>query len=157
MEPTIKSGQELTAVLYPDSATAIRSAKRGELVVYAWPPDTSKRFIKRIVGAGGDTLAMTEGVLFLNGARLAEPYAWHADSLVDPVPSELKWMVQYYSKSAKPVTPPSRNNWGPLVVPSEAFFVLGDNRDNSLDSRYWGFLFGNHLVGHVQLERGHEE
>jgi signal peptidase I len=146
MEPTLGRDQPFTAVLFADSATAVREVRRGDLVVYAWPPDTSKAFIKRVVGIPGDTLRMVRGALRVNGKEVKEPYAWHA-LRDDPASPESNWMDGYRPAGVARTPEPTRNNWGPVVVPSGAFFVLGDNRDNSLDSRYWGFVYGNHLIG----------
>lgn len=121
---------------------AVRPPARGDVIVFQWPSDPSKNFVKRLVGKPGDTLSMRDGVLFRNGVRLQEGYVRHTDPGVDPAGEEFRWQRDYLVRtaSASPGYHPSRNNWGPLVVPREHLFVLGDNRDNSLDSRYWGFV-----------------
>lgn len=121
---------------------AIHAPQRGEVIVFQWPVDPSKNFVKRLVGVPGDTLRMEEGVLFRNGVRLQESYVHHSDPGADPAGEEFRWQRDYLVKTAEASMGyhPSRNNWGPLVVPQEHLFVLGDNRDNSLDSRYWGFV-----------------
>ena len=138
---------------------AIRAPKHGDVVVFEWPSDPSKNFVKRLVGLPGDTLAMREGVLMRNGVALDESYVVHTEPGVDPLNDDFRWQRGYLVNTAvanpsatesTPMAPavtaagapyrPSRNNWGPLVVPARNLFVLGDNRDNSLDSRYWGFV-----------------
>ena len=121
---------------------AVRAPERGEVVVFQFPEDPSKNFVKRLVGLPGDTLAMQDGTLFRNGLPQAETYVSHSDPGVDPVAEDFRWQRNYLVRTAEAQVGfhPSRNNWGPIVVPERSFFVLGDNRDNSLDSRYWGFV-----------------
>ncbi len=122
---------------------ALRAPANGDVVVFTWPADHSKNFVKRIVGSAGDTLEMRDGDLVRNGAAVPEPYAVNEQLGYDPSGEEFRWQRDFLVRGARAsqrAYHPSRNNWGPLVVPDGHFFVLGDNRDNSLDSRYWGFL-----------------
>jgi len=137
---------------------ALRQPGRGDIIVFQWPVDRTKNFVKRIVGLPGDTLQMRNGELIRNGSVLHESYALHTSPGSDVSDEEFKWQQAFLLSAHHPVassprTPigiapleaspgyhPSRNNWGPLVVPDKNYFVLGDNRDNSLDSRYWGFV-----------------
>jgi signal peptidase I len=121
---------------------AIRHPRRGDVIVFQWPVDPSKNFVKRLVGLPGDTLMMREGDLWVNGVRQKERYVSHSDPEMDPAAEEFSWQKKYLVRTAEAamVNNPSRNNWGPLVVPEDEYFVLGDNRDNSLDSRYWQFV-----------------
>jgi signal peptidase I len=122
---------------------AVRHPRRGDVIVFEYPEDRSKNFVKRLVGAPGDTLAMTDGVLFLNGRAQREQYVSHTDPDFDPSEQQFRWQNRWLVQTAEAARTgyhPSRNNWGPLIVPVESYFVLGDNRDNSLDSRYWGFV-----------------
>lgn len=123
----------------------LRAPDRGDVVVFEWPEDPSKNFVKRLLGLPGDTLSMRTGVLYRNGSRLPEQYVSHSEPGVDPAGDEFRWQRDYVARTADAADAtggyhPSRNNWGPLVVPDGNYFVLGDNRDNSLDSRYWGFV-----------------
>ena len=131
----------------------IRSPRRGDVIVFEWPVDRSKNFVKRLVGLPGDTLAMRDGILIRNGVALAEPYVSHSDPDADPVWDEFRWQGNFLVKTAGATVAyhPSRNNWGPLVVPRAQYFVLGDNRDNSLDSRYWGFVPDSLLRGRPEV------
>lgn len=137
---------------------AIRAPKSGDVVVFQWPVDRTKNFVKRIVGMPGDTLEMRGGELIRNGRIQRETYVSHTAPGSDVSDEEFKWQLAYLLGASRPVRSaprapmgistlearpgyhPSRNNWGPLVVPPANYFVLGDNRDNSLDSRYWGFV-----------------
>ena len=121
---------------------AIREPRIGDVVVFQWPQDPTKNFVKRLVGMPGDTLAMEEGRLLRNGRVVREQYAVHTDPGIDPAAEEFRWQRNHLVRTAaaSPAYHPSRNNWGPIVVPEKQYFMLGDNRDNSLDSRYWGFV-----------------
>ncbi len=94
--------------------------QQGDIIVFEYPEDESKDFIKRIVGLPGDTIEIRNKDVYRNGQKLVEPYVKHTDA-----------MIQETS---------SRDNKGPLVVPPDKYFVMGDNRDESYDSRFWGFV-----------------
>jgi len=141
---------------------AIRTPRIGDVLVFEWPVDPSKNFVKRLVGLPGDTLAMRDGVLVRNSVAMQEKYVVHTEPNVDPVNDDFRWQKGFVVNTAAAAAAstgvvtgavsdgayrPSRNNWGPLVVPPKHFFVLGDNRDNSLDSRYWGFVPDSLLRG----------
>lgn len=121
---------------------AIRQPANGDILVFQWPSDPTKNFVKRLVGSPGDTIAMRQGVLVRNGRRLDELYTRHIEPNFDPGGDDFDWQKAFVVATARAARPyrPTRNNWGPLVVPPLHYFVLGDNRDNSLDSRYWGFV-----------------
>jgi signal peptidase I len=130
---------------------AIRQPQHGDVVVFEYPRDPSKHFVKRLVGLPGDTLEMHDGVLALNGIAQRERYAHHSEPGVDRAYEDFDWQRDYVVRSAaaseRSRVQPSRNNWGPIVVPPRHYFMLGDNRDNSLDSRYWGFVPDSMLKG----------
>jgi signal peptidase I len=120
----------------------IREPKRGDVIVFEWPEDRTKNFVKRLVGVPGDTVEMREGTLVRNDTVIKEGYIEHTEPDMDPAPEDFRWQRDYVPRTSAAAIGyhPSRNNWGPLVVPRGNYFVLGDNRDNSLDSRYWGFV-----------------
>ncbi|MFI5310460.1 MAG: signal peptidase I [Gemmatimonadales bacterium] len=121
---------------------AVREPRYRDILVFLWPVDPSINFVKRLVGLPGDTLAMEDGVLVRNGLRQDEAFARHSEPNSDPIGEEFGWQREFLVRRAvaRRAYRPSRNNWGPLVVPPHKYFVLGDNRDDSLDSRYWGFV-----------------
>lgn len=116
--------------------------RRGDIVVFVPPHEPGKNYVKRLVGLPGDTLEMRNKVLYINGVPQKEPYVRHTDPNGDiAVPSMLMWQRNYLAPGVNPSTyRPTRDNWGPIVVPPGKYFVLGDNRDDSEDSRYWGFV-----------------
>ena len=100
----------------------LRAPKTGDVIVFQFPQDPSKDFIKRCIGTGGHTLEIREKQLILDGKQMKEPYVIHTDPSVRPAGYE------------------NRDNFGPLTVEPGRLFMMGDNRDNSNDSRYWGQL-----------------
>jgi signal peptidase I len=115
---------------------------RGDVVVFLPPHDSRKNYVKRIVGLPGDTLEMRDKALYRNGRPQDEPYARHSDLLADQADPRMVWQLDHVLDRTLTYRTyrPSRDNWGPIVVPEGKFFALGDNRDRSEDSRYWGFL-----------------
>lgn len=136
----------------------------GDVVVFRPPTASGQpgdvRYVKRIVGAPGDTVAMRGGTLVRNGRPVEEPYAKHVRAWEDPVSDRFRWQRTRLVREAEAAGRyrPSRDNWGPLAVPTDSFFVMGDNRDNSEDSRYWGFvprsaIEGRPMVIYYSFER----
>jgi signal peptidase I len=126
------------------------SPQRGDVVVFPYPRHPDTTFVKRIVGVAGDTLQMIEGRMLVNGVRRPEPYVERVDSLRNECDPGFDWQVAYLvdtSTSARARYHPCRDDWGPLVVPAHKYFVMGDNRDISLDSRYWGFVDASDIRG----------
>src|SRR5690606_32986482 len=114
---------------------------RGEIIVFQGPHQPELDLLKRVVGIPGDTIEMRNRVLYVNGEPVDEPYVRHIMPDADGTHPSMAWQVPYLLNGGAPNPyQPSLNNWGPIVVPPNQYFVLGDNRDDSLDSRYWGFV-----------------
>ena len=103
--------------------------QRGDVVVFIYPLEPSKDFIKRVVAVEGDTVKIVDKKLFINGSAVADPYALYKEDTV-------------FLAEVQP-----RDNYGPVTVPPGNLFVMGDNRDRSLDSRFWGFVSLEKLRG----------
>ena len=119
---------------------AFSEPDEGDVVVFVPPHEPTKNYVKRLVGMPGDTLAMRDKVLYRNGTAVEEPYAQYQDRSGDAVHPAMRWQSNHLLANPVRSYHPTRDNWGPLVVPDSQYFVLGDNRDNSEDSRYWGFV-----------------
>ncbi|HYM62140.1 MAG TPA: signal peptidase I [Thermoanaerobaculia bacterium] len=133
MEPTIRNGEFIYAKMYrPDERPP-----RGALVVFLYPLDQKETFGKRVVAVPGDTVEIRNKQLIVNGVAVREPYAAHSDP-------------QTFSTSpALPEPYRSRDNFGPVAVKPDEYFVLGDNRDKSADSRYWGSIPRKLILGRI--------
>ncbi|HEY0674569.1 MAG TPA: signal peptidase I [Longimicrobiales bacterium] len=125
--------------------------RRGDVVVFRAQHDTLD-VIKRLIGLPGDTLSMKDGDLYLNGRKQVEPYVRHISPNSDGTHPWMEWQFRYLTSDvAKDEYRPTRDNWGPIVVPAGHYFLLGDNRDESLDSRFWGFLDPARVKGKATL------
>lgn len=134
---------------------SIREPRRDEIAVFDSPIEPGLDVVKRLIGEPGDTLEMRSDSLFRNGEYLHEPYAEHrrpesAMSMMDRHQSSA-WQVQDFAGVPSPDYLPSLRTWGPIVVPAGNYFVMGDNRDDSLDSRYWGFLPRDNIKGRTMF------
>lgn len=117
------------------------SIKRGDVLVFDPPHEPDLKLVKRLVGMPGDTLSMSDGLLMINGKSQIEGYVKHVDPSTDEYHPWMSWQLDHLVESIERTSyRPTRDNWGPLVVPSGRYFMLGDNRHSSLDSRYWGLL-----------------
>lgn len=119
---------------------AFTEPHRGDVVVFTPPHDLTKNYVKRLVGLPGDTLEMRDKELYLDGVPVDEPYVHYIDGRGDAVHPDMAWQSNHLIARSGRTYHPTRDNWGPLVVPVGKYFMLGDNRDNSEDSRYWGFV-----------------
>lgn len=131
MVPTLLIGDHIlvnkfiygTKIPFSDSRVLVfKKPERGDIIVFKYPENPKKDFIKRVVGIENDKIESRDKKIYVNGKAVIEPYAHHFDSDIrrggnDP-----------------------RDNFGPLIVPEGKIFAMGDNRDQSYDSRYWGFV-----------------
>ncbi|MGA8528135.1 MAG: signal peptidase I [Acidobacteriaceae bacterium] len=126
-----------------------QKVERGDVVVFHFPPHPPEHVVKRVIGLPGDHIHLQNGEAWVNGQPLDEPYAVYeqayADDFRDNFPTELYTDpgvdAQWWMEMRRNV------RGGDLVVPPGEYFVLGDNRNFSRDSRYWGFVPGDHIVG----------
>lgn len=138
MKPTLQIGDHILVnkfiygikiPLFRNTLIPVSDPKREDIVVFIYPQDRSKDFIKRVIGVAGDTIEMKDKKLFVNGKPYQDPYGVYLEDLIIP-------------GSIQP-----RDNFGPITVPEKSIFVMGDNRDHSLDSRFWGFVDLKDVMG----------
>lgn len=138
MIPTLKIGDHILVNKFiygtklPFTDRIIIPLKRpapGDIIVFKFPDDEKKDFIKRVIGLPGDIVEIRGKGVYINGSPIDDSYAVHSDPML-------------YPSGIQP-----RDNFGPLTVPQDSYFVMGDNRDFSLDSRYWGFVKLNKIKG----------
>jgi signal peptidase I len=110
-----------------------RAPKRGDIIVFQYPNNPSQDYIKRCIATGGQTVEVRQKHVIVNGDTLREPYVIHVDSAIRPAGYDY------------------RDNFGPLTVPKGELFMMGDNRDNSNDSRFWGTVKMDYVKGHAMF------
>jgi signal peptidase I len=121
--------------------------RRNDVIVFDPPHEETLKLIKRLIGMPGDTLEMRNRALYRNGQLVDEPYVVHS-GVPDETHPWMEWQKSYLAASVDPrAYSPTRDTWGPIVLPEDRYFMLGDNREQSLDSRYWGLLEGWRLEG----------
>ncbi len=128
----------------------VKDVHRGDVVVFKYPEEPERDFIKRVIGLPGETLEIRDKKVSINGVPLAEPYTHFLQPAATP--SEFRELTSF----------DVRDRYGPVTIPPGQYFVMGDNRDNSQDSRYWGFLPRDYIKGKALLiywsyEAGREE
>jgi len=107
----------------------IKEPRRGDIVVFKYPVDPNKDFIKRVVGVSGDVIEIRDKVLYVNHKKVNHDFSVYTDPRI--IPAHIR----------------PRDNFGPVTVPERSLFVMGDNRDESFDSRFWGFVNYNAVNG----------
>ena len=135
MLPTLQIGDHLLVnkfiygVKLPVTGTVLvpwKTPVRDDVVVFRFPKDRSVDYIKRVVGVAGDSVEVKNKQVYINGEAIVNPHAYFEGT---------------------PSNDPRRDNMGPIKVPKDTIFVMGDNRDNSYDSRFWGFVDLNDVLG----------
>lgn len=123
------------------------NVKRGDIIVFRYPIDIKQTFVKRVIGVPGDRLRVENKQVYVNGVKLHEPYKYHKteyiDSYRDNFPGEPN--AQIYPPAEQMLREHVKNH--EVVVPDNCYFAMGDNRDSSLDSRYWGFVPRENIIG----------
>ncbi len=158
MEDTLLQGDHLLVdkIAYSPSGwlskhlLPYRDVQRGDIIVFRWPIDIRTNYVKRVIGLPGDHIRLVNKQVYLNGKALNEPYTFHKTQSIDayrdnfpnleadprlPLPQPAVAMLQTNVVN------------GELIVPAYSYFAMGDNRDNSLDSRYWGFVPRANIIG----------
>ncbi|HBL23880.1 MAG TPA: signal peptidase I [Deltaproteobacteria bacterium] len=141
MEPTLLVGDHLLVnrmsyvIKMPFVDTVLFSTgkpQRGDIIVFRYPEDPSKDYIKRVIATEGESVEIKNKAVFINGRKINDTWGhFRPDSFTS------RGLLPFIDK----------DNIPPITVPKDSYFVMGDNRDNSLDSRYWGFVQKQHLVG----------
>ena len=114
--------------------------QRGHVVVFKYPEEPARDFIKRVIGLPGETVEIKDKKVYIDGKALDEPYVHFLEPPLSPTDPEYGMRVEG-----------QRDNWGPKQVPPGQLFVMGDNRDNSRDSRFWGFLPLDQIKGRALI------
>jgi len=150
MEPNLLIGDHLLVnklVFGPYASGAERTLlpmkeiARGDVLVFKYPEDPERDFIKRVIGLPGEQLEVRHKRVYVNGHLLDEPYAHYLEE-PPPAPEQIENDADQHGSSGD-----RRESYGPVTVPPKHYFVMGDNRDNSQDSRYWGFLPRDYVKG----------
>lgn len=160
MEPTLLVGDHLLVNKFIfesngawyDRFLPYRAIRRGDVIVFKFPFQDHTHYVKRVIGVPGDRIRIVNSQVYVNGKALSEPYAVHDPSAYDPFAENFPPADQDYVDAAvlpewKAELPRYVNRQGEVVVPPGHYFAMGDNRDHSWDSRYWGFVSRDAIMG----------
>ncbi len=111
-----------------------RNPHRGDIVIFRYPRDRSQDFIKRVIGVPGDEILIRNKQVYVNGIPYRNPHELHTDPFIIPRGQSV------------------RDNYGPVRVPKDSYFMMGDNRDSSYDSRFWGYVKDSDIVGEALIK-----
>jgi signal peptidase I len=137
MEPALLVGDHLMVNKFiyglriPSTNTKFfqyKKPQRGDIIVFIYPKDHSKDFIKRVIGTEGEKVQIIHNKIYINDRLIDDPWG-------------------HFIRTGRSESLQSMENFGPVVVPKDSLFVMGDNRDNSLDSRFWGYVNLNAVLG----------
>lgn len=138
MKPTLLVGDHIlvnkfiygTKIPFSDKRILLfKKPEKGDIIVFKYPEDPARDFIKRVIAVEGDVIESKNKSIYVNGKQTVETYTQHTDDSMRPMGIE------------------PRDNFGPAIVPKDKFFVMGDNRDQSYDSRYWGYVDAKDIKG----------
>jgi signal peptidase I len=121
--------------------------KRGDIIVFRYPVDINQTFVKRCIGLPGDHIRLVNKQLILNGHPVNEPYVYHKSELIDSYRDNFPGEPNTYMAEAAHDMLANHVINNEVVVPPGCYFAMGDNRDSSLDSRYWGFVPRANIIG----------
>ena len=130
LKPTLLTGDQILA---KKSKALKNGIQKGDIIIFPYPENPSKEYIKRVIAVGGETIEIIDKKVYINGNQIEESYVIHLDGRILPGKTSV------------------RDNLRPVTVPDDAFFVMGDNRDNSHDSRFWGFVKKSAVTGKAAL------
>jgi signal peptidase I len=163
MEPTLLVGDHLLVNKFIfegrgewyDKLLPYRPIRRGDIIVFKYPFDDHPYYVKRVIGVPGDRIRIGNQRVFVDGKKILEPYAVHDPLLDDPFGDQFPPAPDSIPRDRiRPEWAAQMMNYvqdGKLVVPANRYFVMGDNRDDSWDSRYWGFVNRDAIVGRPML------
>jgi signal peptidase I len=159
MEPTLLVGDHLLVNKFIfegrgawyEKILPYRAVHRGDIIVFKFPFDDHPHYVKRVIGLPGDHVRIVKQQVYVNGLALAEPYVVHdpasQDSFGDDFPPADPYFIEVGLRPEWAETIMQNVSHGELVVPADHYFVMGDNRDRSWDSRYWGFVDRDAVMG----------
>lgn len=159
MEPTLLVGDHLLVNKFIfggngawyEKLLPYRAIRRGDVIVFKFPFDDHPHYVKRVIGIPGDRIRIVDERVYVNDQPLTEPYVIHDPSAMDPLDENFPPTgLDFSGTSLRPEWAAVIRNYlrdGELVVPRDRYFVMGDNRDRSWDSRYWGFVDRGAIMG----------
>lgn len=118
--------------------TKLRDIRRGEIIIFKYPKDPSKDYVKRVIGLPGEIIEIRNKQVYINGEPLEEPWLKYPEGTVEKYRS---------TKIIFPKEHSPRDNLPPMLIPKDSYFVMGDNRDSSSDSRFWGCVHFKYIRG----------
>jgi signal peptidase I len=155
MDPTIHIGDHLFVdkLAYSPAGPLSKhllpyeDVKRGDIIVFRYPLDIKQNYVKRCIGLPGDHIRIVERQLYVNGKAMNEPYKVHRRNYTDPYLDNFPSVPSFQVYPAAVDMLRDHVKDGELIVPADNYFAMGDNRDNSADSRFWGFVPRENIVG----------